>query len=150
MDIRVYGFNLVAWVWLDEALVAFSSPGYPFLPGGPGVARCSLHWEYFAVFGAVEGLSGVLSASFACSLFREASGASVSAAGSAYVVFLLFVCWRSLSYRMMAVAVAVLRDVMCPCMGILMVVSHRSRRVGLICRSSPPRRRAMGPVRRSS
>ncbi len=97
MDIRVYGFNLVAGVWLSERLVAFSSPGYPFLPGGPEVTRRPLHRQYFTVFGAVEGLSGVLSASFACSLSWEASGASVSAAGFVYVVCLLFVCWRSLS-----------------------------------------------------
>ncbi len=97
MDVRDYGFNLVAGVWLSERLVAFSSPGYPFLPGGPEFARHPLHCQYFAVFGAVEGLSGVFSASFACSLSWEASVGSVSVAGFVYVVCLLFVCWRSLS-----------------------------------------------------
>ncbi len=97
MDVRDYGFNLVAGVWLSERLVAFSSPGYPFLPRSPEVTRRPLHRQYFAVFGAVECLSGVLSASFAGPLSWEASVGSVSVAGFVYVVCLLFVCWRSLS-----------------------------------------------------
>ena len=49
-------------------LVVFSSPWKLFLPRSEEVARGSLLLQYFSVFGAVECLSGVLSAFFAGSL----------------------------------------------------------------------------------
>ncbi len=84
-------------------LVVFSSPWKLFLPRSEEVARGSLLFQYFSVFGAVECISGVLSAFFAGSLSRIAAVASASAACSACFshLVLLFchvdVCCRILS-----------------------------------------------------
>lgn len=87
-------------------LVEFSSPWNLFLPRSEEVARRSLLFQHFPVFGAVECLSGVLSAFLAGSLPRIAAvtPAPVAAAAcstcSSHLVLLLYhvvACWRILS-----------------------------------------------------
>ena len=87
--LRIMGEGLGFWLicssvrrcrFLEVMLVEFSSPWYLFLPRSEEVARRPLLFQHFSVFGAVECLSGVLSAFFAGSLLRIGSVASASAA----------------------------------------------------------------------